>query len=97
MVATNIPPRREQGSGPPKEYNMTIDMAQAYKKYAQLTQQEKELVRKFMNSSIRQVIRKIFGNHIDIILGTFMLPKSQRGNGLATQQGKQVYTPLEVE
>ena len=61
-------------------------MAAASRRYAELSDQEKEIIRKFMNSPVRDIIRKLFGNELDKLLGNFMLPMSERGKGLATRQ-----------
>tara|TARA_R110000751_G_scaffold19353_1_gene57882 strand:+ start:253 stop:579 length:327 start_codon:yes stop_codon:yes gene_type:complete len=108
MVVKDIP--LERGSALEKHYrsnptklqaatkfNMSINMADAYKNFASLSDEEQELTRKFMNSPVRQIIRKIFGKDIDAMLGSFMLPISQRGKGLATKPAGQMYNPSEVE
>tara|TARA_R110002020_G_scaffold391572_1_gene601973 strand:+ start:1214 stop:1423 length:210 start_codon:yes stop_codon:yes gene_type:complete len=65
---------------------INVDMAAASRRYAELSDQEKEIIRKFMNSPVRDIIRKLFGNELDKLLGNFMLPMSERGKGLATRQ-----------
>ena len=65
---------------------INVDMAAASRRYAELSDQEKEIIRKFMNSPVRDIIRKLFGNELDKLLGNFMLPLSERGKGLATRQ-----------
>ena len=61
-------------------------MTAATSRYAELTDQEKEIIRRFMNSPVRGIIRKLFGGELDRMLGNFMLPMSERGEGLATRQ-----------
>ena len=65
---------------------INVDMTTASRRYAELSDQEKEIIRKFMNSPVRDIIRKLFGNELDKLLGNFMLPMSERGKGLATRQ-----------
>ena len=65
---------------------INVDMAAESRRYAELSDQEKEIIRKFMNSPVRDIIRKLFGNELDKLLGNFMLPMSERGKGLATRQ-----------
>ena len=65
---------------------INVDMTAATSRYAELTDQEKEIVRRFMNSPVRGIIRKLFGEELDGMLGNFMLPMSERGKGLATRQ-----------
>tara|TARA_R100001244_G_scaffold16496_1_gene17923 strand:+ start:379 stop:588 length:210 start_codon:yes stop_codon:yes gene_type:complete len=65
---------------------INVDMTAATSRYAELTEQEKEIVRRFMNSPVRGIIRKLFGEELDRMLGSFMLPMSERGKGLATRQ-----------
>ena len=65
---------------------INVDMAAASRRYAELSDQEKEIIRRFMNSPVRDIIRKLFGNELDKLLGNFMLPMSERGKGLATRQ-----------
>ena len=66
--------------------NMEIDMKQAYQNYANLSDDEKETIRKFMAGPARRVISKVLGDEFDTALGAFMLPKAKRGKGLASQQ-----------
>ena len=66
--------------------NMEIDMKQAYQNYANLSDAEKETIRKFMAGPARRIIGKVFGDEFDTALGAFMLPKAKRGKGLASQQ-----------
>ena len=65
---------------------INVDMTAASRRYAELTDQEKEIIRRFMNSPVRGIIRKLFGGELDKLLGNFMLPMSERGRGLATRQ-----------
>lgn len=48
-----------------------IDMNAAIAAYESLTEQEKDVVRKFMNSPLRGIIRKVFGAELDEALGQF--------------------------
>ena len=66
--------------------NMEINLKQAYQNYANLSDDEKETIRKFMSGPARRIIGKVFGEEFDSALGAFMLPKAKRGKGLASQQ-----------
>ena len=66
--------------------NMEINMKQAYQNYANLSDADKEIIRKFMAGPARRIIGKGFGDEFDTALGAFMLPKAKRGKGLASQQ-----------
>jgi len=65
---------------------MELDIQEIRQNYASLTDEEKEIIRKLMNSPARSVISKVFGPEFDAALGQFMLPMSQRGKGLAARQ-----------
>jgi hypothetical protein len=65
---------------------MEIDIQQVRQNYANLSDEEKEIIRRVMNSPAREVISKVFGPEFDAALGQFMLPMAQRGRGLATRQ-----------
>lgn len=65
---------------------INVDMTAASRRYAELTDQEKEVIRRFMNSPVRNIIRKLFGEELNSLLGNFMLPIAERGEGLATRQ-----------
>jgi hypothetical protein len=64
---------------------MEINIERAYEEYAKLTDEEKEIVRRFMNSELRSIIIKVFGPELDAALGSFMLPLAERGRGLAAR------------
>ena len=65
---------------------MEIDLAQIQKNYQNLSDEEKEIIRRLMNGPARQIIAKVFGPAFDAALGQFMLPVAQRGRGLAARQ-----------
>ena len=65
---------------------MEIDIQQIRQNYAILSDEEKEIIRKLMNSPARNVISKMFGPEFDSALGQFMLPIAERGKGLAARQ-----------
>jgi len=65
---------------------MELDIQEIKQNYANLTDEEKEIIRRLMNSPARSVIAKVFGTEFDAALGQFMLPMSQRGKGLAARQ-----------
>ena len=50
---------------------------------ANLTDEEKEIIRRSMNGPARTIIGKVFGAASDAALGQFMLPRAERGTGLA--------------
>ena len=66
---------------------MEIDLQQAYDAYAKLSDEEKEIIRKFMNSDARRIIGKVFGADFDAALGQFIkpLPEKQQKKGLAAK------------
>tara|TARA_E500000318_G_C3376446_1_gene140526 strand:- start:230 stop:427 length:198 start_codon:yes stop_codon:yes gene_type:complete len=65
---------------------MEIDLQRAYDEYENLSDEEKEMIRKVMTGKARSVIRKVFGDDFDAALGEFILPRSKRGKGLASQK-----------
>jgi hypothetical protein len=65
---------------------MEIDIQDIRNNYANLTDDEKEIIRKLMNGPARAVIGKVFGPEFDAALGQFMLPIAERGKGLAARQ-----------
>ena len=65
---------------------MELDIKKAYDNYDKLTEEEKEVVRRFMNSELRTIIAKVFGRELDMALGNCMLPLAQRGKGLASKK-----------
>ena len=64
---------------------MELDLQEAYDNYYKLSDEEKELIRKVMSGPTREIIRKVFGPDFDAVLGEFMLPKVERGRGLASR------------
>lgn len=64
---------------------MQLDLAQARTNYMNLSEDEKETIRKFMNSPARNIVSKVFGSEFEAALGNFMLPKAERGKGLASR------------
>jgi hypothetical protein len=64
---------------------MELDLAQAQQNYANLSDEEKEIIRRLMNGPARQIIAKVFGPEFDAALGSFMLPLAERGRGLAAR------------
>tara|TARA_A100000171_G_C2024968_1_gene92918 strand:- start:51 stop:248 length:198 start_codon:yes stop_codon:yes gene_type:complete len=64
---------------------MEIDLEKAYDNYDRLSEEEKEIIRNVMRGPTREIIRKVFGQEFDNALGSFMLPISERGRGLATR------------
>ena len=64
---------------------MQLDLAQARTNYMNLSEDEKETIRKFMNSPARNIVSKVFGAEFEAALGNFMLPKAERGKGLASR------------
>lgn len=64
---------------------MEINIQQIRQNYANLTDEEKEIIRRLMNSPARGVIAKVFGPEFDAALGQFMLPMAERGRGLAAR------------
>jgi hypothetical protein len=64
---------------------MELDLAQAQQNYANLSDEEKEVIRRLMNGPARQIIGKVFGPEFDSALGSFMLPMAERGKGLAAR------------
>lgn len=66
---------------------MELDFQKIYDNYASLTTEEREVIRKFMNSPARRIVGKVFGADFDAALGSFLepLPEKQR-KGLAAKQ-----------
>ena len=64
---------------------MELDLVQAKENYMNLSDEEKELIRRLMNGPARQIIAKVFGPEFDAALGNFMLPIAERGRGLAAR------------
>jgi hypothetical protein len=64
---------------------MELDLVQARENYMNLSDEEKEIIRRLMNGPARQVISKVFGPELDAALGSFMLPLAERGRGLAAR------------
>ena len=64
---------------------MELDLVQARDNYMNLSDDEKEVVRRLMRGPARQIISKVFGADFDAALGQFMLPIAERGKGLATR------------
>ena len=64
---------------------MEINLQEIRENYARLSDEEKETIRRFMNGPARIIIGKIFGEDFDRALGQFMVPKSNRGRGLAAR------------
>ena len=64
---------------------MEIDIQQIRQNYANLTDEEKEIIRRVMNGPARTIIGKVFGLEFDAALGQFMLPRAERGTGLASR------------
>ena len=66
---------------------MELDFQEIYNNYEALTAEEREVVRKFMNSDVRRFIGKVFGADFDAALGQFMkpLPEKQQKKGLAAR------------
>tara|TARA_E500000318_G_scaffold51654_2_gene48300 strand:+ start:3795 stop:4001 length:207 start_codon:yes stop_codon:yes gene_type:complete len=66
---------------------MELDFQEIYDNYSELTPEEREVVRKFMNSDVRRIIGKVFGADFDAALGQFMkpLPEAQQKKGLAAK------------
>ena len=53
---------------------MEIDLDGAYKRYANLTEEEKNIIRNFMNGPARKIIGTLFGPDFEMALGTFAAP-----------------------
>ena len=51
---------------------MEIDLQRAYDEYENLSDEEKEMIRKVMTGKARSVIRKVFGDDFDAALGEFI-------------------------
>jgi hypothetical protein len=66
---------------------MEIDLEKIYRNYEGLTLEEREVIRKFMNSDARRIIGKVFGADFDAALGQFIkpLPEKQQKKGLAAK------------
>lgn len=66
---------------------MELDFQKIYDNYLDLSTQEREMVRKFMNSDVRRIISKVFGPDFDSALGRFMkpLPEKKQKKGLAAK------------
>ena len=66
---------------------MELDFQEIYNNYSELTPEEREVVRKFMNSDVRRIIGKVFGADFDAALGQFMkpLPEKKQKKGLAAK------------
>ena len=64
---------------------MEIDIQQIRQNYANLTDEEKEIIRRVMNGPAREIIGKVFGPEFNAALGQFMLPMAERGRGLAAR------------
>lgn len=65
---------------------MELDIMEIRRNYSNLTDEEKEIIRKVMNGPARNIIGKVFGPEFDAALGQFMLPIAERGKGLAARQ-----------
>jgi len=64
---------------------MEIDLLKARENYINLSEDEKEVIRRLMRGPSRAIIAKVFGSDFDSALGSFMLPMAERGRGLATR------------
>ena len=53
---------------------MEIDLDGAYKKYVNLNEEEKNIIRSFMNGPARKIIGTLFGPDFEMALGTFAAP-----------------------
>jgi len=53
---------------------MEIDLDGAYKKYVNLNEEEKDIIRSFMNGPARKIIGTLFGPDFEMALGTFAAP-----------------------
>ena len=53
---------------------MEVDMEMAQKAYAQLSEQEKELVREAVDSPLMGILAKVFGQEFVQALGSFNRP-----------------------
>ena len=53
---------------------MEIDLDGAYKRYADLNEEEKNIIRNFMNGPARKIIGTLFGPDFERALGTFAAP-----------------------
>jgi len=65
---------------------MKLDLMQARENYMNLSDEEKEIIRRFMNGPARDIIGKVFGAEFNSALGNFMLPLAERGAGLASKK-----------
>lgn len=67
---------------------MELDFQEIYDNYSALSPEERETVRKFMNSDVRRIIGKVFGPDFDSALGQFMepLPEKKQKKGLAAKK-----------
>ena len=74
VVAAAMAIKKKQGAGNRKD--------EAFRG----SDEEKEMIRKVMTGQARSVIRKVFGDDFDAALGDFILPRSKRGKGLASQK-----------
>ena len=57
---------------------MQIDMEMAAKAYAELSEQEKEIVREAVDSPLMGILTKVFGQEFVASINSFRLRKPQR-------------------
>jgi len=58
---------------------MEIDLDAAYKRYAELSEEDKDIIRTFMNGPAKDIIGDLFGTEFETALGTFATPSARRG------------------